>query len=161
MGGVGRPRTGPIGGTMTGAEVILGLGAAGALGIAALIDRCFFEPRFRVPGRPGRVRGPAAGVPGLAPRSRPHAETDRDDRAETAPSPVRVREDKPGKVRVSPPRTVQMGVGDQVRSFVAWMLEDFGTVRLTDKRVVQNYLRWAEEWNVVPIPASILLANLK
>jgi hypothetical protein len=41
------------------------------------------------------------------------------------------------------------------------MLEDGDPVRFTDKRVVQNYLRWAEEWNVVPIPSSILLANLK
>lgn len=70
------------------------------------------------------------------------------------------------KSSVRPPlapalRTVQIGVGDQVRSFVAWMLDGVVPARLSDKRVVQNYLRWAEEWNVVPIPASILLHALK
>ncbi len=56
-----------------------------------------------------------------------------------------------------------MGVGDQVRSFVEWLLlgADGGPVRLTDKRVTANYQRWAEEWNVVPIPGSMLLAGLK
>lgn len=56
-----------------------------------------------------------------------------------------------------------MGVGDQVRSFVAWLIDDQGggPVRLADKRVVMNYRRWAEMWNVVPIPSSLLLAGLK
>jgi len=55
-----------------------------------------------------------------------------------------------------------MGVGDQVRSFVEWLLSlGDGPHRLSDKRVLSNYTRWAEEWDVVPVPPSIILAALK
>jgi hypothetical protein len=121
-----------------------------------------FLPTARVPGRPDRDLGRGTRVPGRDPRSRPCADPSDSVPAESRPSPSRVRGSKPGTNGISgPPRTLYLGVGDQVRSFVAWMLEDGDPVRFTDKRVVQNYLRWAEEWNVVPIPSSILLANLK
>jgi hypothetical protein len=53
-----------------------------------------------------------------------------------------------------------MGVGDQVRSLVAYTLEEGGPVRLSDKWVITNYQAWCAHWNVVPIPHSILLANI-
>lgn len=154
-------------GTETGVSVLLEaiiVGAAGAVGVTALGRRLFFSPVLRVPGRPGGVHGQGTGVQGLDPWSPPHTETGAADHAESTPSPGRVQGTKPENTRISTaPRTVQMGVGDQVRSFVAWMLDytDGAPTRLSDKRTVKNYQRWAEEWNVVPIPASLLLAGLK
>lgn len=151
---------------MLGLEGVI-VGAVGALGTVHLLHRLFFIPPREstagVPGQPSRVPGLGTRVHGLAPWSPPHTETGTQNHGEAARSPRRVQGSTPGNAVFSAPRTVGMGAGDQVRSFVEWLLigAEGGPIRLTDKRVVANYQRWAEEWNVLPIPPSTLLAGLK
>ena len=141
------------------------IGAFAMLALVGMVRRLFFGPAVRVRGGPAGVQGLGGGVHGVGDWSPPGVTVVIPTPVDRAASPRRVQGETPEKPKKSvanpAPRTVQMGVGDQVRSFVAWMLEDGGPVRLTDKRTVANYQRWAEQWNVLPIPASILLATLK
>lgn len=152
-GRVSCPRTGPIGGRMTGAEIILGVSAAGALVVSQFVARFFLPLRVRDEtaindgvrdqetavdgdrgrGRPGRDRGQGGGVRGS-------------EIAVIAAAPR----------RPEPQWDAYMPAREHIERFIAWAIVDAqGRVRMVRQtffEMHQLYLEWCACHYVTPLP---------